>query len=122
MAALTSAAVSLYPGITPSATVSRPSEWYVGSKGSGIIGRSLALVLTGQGGTLNTINASALGFATIVSCTNLYDAEHGVVYPTVADPTTNTILVFSTDTQAIYDVTSTISYITVTGSVAAAHA
>jgi len=116
MAALTSAAVALYPGISPSATVSRPAEWYVGHKGSGIIARSLVLTLTGQGGQTNTIGASALGFTTLTGCTNLFDATNAKVYPATIDPINNVVILANgSDAPAPVDVTTTAAYITVTG-------
>lgn len=110
MAALASTAVTAYP-----TNLSRDN--YPQGKGTrGVVSRSLKLVLTGQGGATNTIGASALGFTTILYASSLWDATNSKIYPAVVDPVNNVILLSSgADPQAPVDVTSTATYITVTG-------
>lgn len=117
MAALTSSAVALYPATTPSATNYPPAEWFPrGKDDRSVITRRLKLTLTGQGGQTNTIGASALGFGTILECSNLFDDQNNVGYPAVVDPITNTInLLDGSAAPAPVDVTSNAAYITVTG-------
>jgi hypothetical protein len=123
MAALDPSAVALYPGITPSATVSRPSEWPVGQKGSDIITRSLVITSLAQGDATDTIGASALGFTTLLSCGTLWDATNSKGYPTVINPITNIILLLDGQPAPTpVKVTTTTAYITVTGSKKAASA
>lgn len=112
MAALDSSAVSLYPtsGIAT-------AEWEEGGQvDKHHLVRRLKLVLTGQGGTSNTIGASALGFSSLLSCSNLWDATNSKVYLAVVDPVNNVILLAATAADTAADVTSTATYITVKGS------
>lgn len=116
MAALAASAVSIYP------TDLNSAEFFPAGKGSRAFGqRKLKLTLTGQGGQSNTIGATALGFATIMSCSNLFDDENNIVYPAVVDPVANVILLMSGDSDPT-DVTSNAAYITVTGTPAPASA
>lgn len=110
MAALASTAVSLYP------TNLGTSEWYTLTPGGKrYVNRRLKLVLTGQGGTTNTIPAAALGFRNLVSCTNLTDTTNSKIYLANVDPTLNTIQLTATAADTVADVTTTAAYITVTG-------
>lgn len=109
MAALAATAVSVYP--------TTGGEYYSSGKGSrDLLTRRLKLVLTGQGGLTNTIGAAALGFNKLLDCGNLYDVTNGKGYPAVVDPSTNTIILFDgAAAPAPVDVTSTVTYISVTG-------
>lgn len=80
--------------------------------------RSLKLVLTGQGGQTNTIGATALGLGTLLDTSTLWDATNSKGYPAVIDPVNNLLILLSgADPTAPVDVTSTATYITVTGTV-----
>lgn len=115
MAALASSAVSLYP------TGLGEAEYFpCGADNRNIITRRLKLVLTGEGGQTNTIGAAALGFSSLISCSNLFDDTNNVGYPAVVDPVANIILLLDgAAAPAPVDVTSTATYITVTGTVPA---
>lgn len=114
MAALTSSAVSLYPATT--ANGFPQSELRSGFPANSLLTRRLKLVLTGQGGQTNTIGALALGFSTLISCSNLFDDTNNLGYPAVVDPVTNTIVLFDgSAAPAPVDVTTTAAYISVTG-------
>lgn len=120
MAALVSSAVSYYPATGPSATVSRPAWWYPAGKGSReIVSKSLLLVLTGQGGATNTIGAAALGFTTLLDCSNLIDSTNSKLYLASVDPVNNVILLAATAADTYADITTTAAYITVTGTAGA---
>lgn len=110
MAALASTAVTAYP-------TSRSHDFYPAGRGNrNVVGRSLKLVLTGQGGATNSIGAAALGFKTLLSCSSLWDATNSKIYPAVIDPVNNIlILADGSAAPAPVDVTSTATYITVTG-------
>lgn len=43
--------------------------------------KRLTLVLTGQGGATNTIGATALGFTSLLSCSNATADDDGFLYP-----------------------------------------
>lgn len=118
MAALTSSAVSLYPSTTLVAGQARESWWYP-TTSHHFVEKNLKLVLTGQGGTSNTIGAAALGFGSIIKCSNLWDATNGKSYQAVVDPVNNVILLSAVAADTPADVTTTAAYITVMGSVAA---
>ncbi len=108
MAALASDAVSLYPN--------NSSGWWYSGRDQTQITRRLKLVLTGQGGATNTIGAAALGFSTILSCGALWDATNSKVYPATVDPVNGVIILADgSAAPAPVDVTSTATYITVTG-------
>lgn len=120
MPALTKSAVSLYPTPGPSATVARPSQWFpAGKQNREVINSTLLLVLTGQGGSTNTIGAAALGFTTLLSCSNLIDATNGKLYLASVDPVNNIINLSAIAADTFADITTTAAYITVTGTVAA---
>lgn len=110
MAALASTAVSSYP-------TSRALDFYPAGRGNRkIVTRSLKLVLTGQGGATNTIGAAALGFKTLYHATALWDATNSKVYPVAIDPVNNVIILADgSAAPAPVDVTSSATYITVTG-------
>lgn len=112
MAALASSAVSLYP------TDSTAEYFEFGKDNRLVITRRLKLVLTGQGGLTNTIGADALGFSKLLSCCNLWDETNSKGYPAVVDPANNRlILLDGSAAPAPVDVTSTVTYVTVTGTV-----
>lgn len=116
MPALTTSAVSYYPSTGVSATVSRPASFFSAGKNQRhIITKSLALVLTGQGGATNTINAATLGLGTLLSCSNLIDATNSKLYQAAVDPVNNVILLSAVAADTYADVTTTLAYITVTG-------
>jgi len=106
MAALASSAVSIYP--TGSA-----GSYYEG-RNQNVIVKRLKLVLTGQGGQTNTIGAAALGFGSLIRCSNLFDDTNNLVYGAVVDPVANVILLDAGSSGTPTDVTAT-AYITVTG-------
>lgn len=112
MAALAASAVSLYP-------TTGPNEYYPGGKDQrGIVTRRLKLVLTGQGDQTDTIGAAALGFNQITECSNLFDDTNNKGYPAVVDPVANIIILLDgAAAPAPVAVTSTATYITVTGTV-----
>ncbi len=108
MSALASTAVTMYPG--------NSSGWWYSGRDQTQITRRLKLVLTGQGGATNTIGAAALGFNAIISCSNLWDATNSKVYPAAVDPVNGVIILADgSAAPAPVDVTSTATYITVTG-------
>ncbi len=112
MAALGASAVSLYP------TAVGTAEFYPrGKDDRSVVTRRLKLVLTGQGGQTNTIGAVALGFKEILECGNLFDDTNNLVYGTVVDPVTNTIVLDAGNAGTPTDVTTTAAYITVTGTI-----
>lgn len=119
MAALAASAVSLYP--TPSVTATRPSEWYPGGTDQKeIITRSLSIASLAQGDATDTIGASALGFTTILDAGTLWDATNSKGYPIVIDPVNNIIILLDgSAAPAPVKVTTTLAYITVTGTVKA---
>lgn len=64
-----------------SSAVTVKDSWTEGSvTGKRIVGKRVALVLTGQGGTSNLIPASALGFATIERCSNFIVSDNSAIY------------------------------------------
>lgn len=110
MAALGASAVSLYP-------TDGSAEFFPNGKGDRtIITRRLKLVLTGQGGSSNTIGATALGFGKLISCTDATNLAGDLVYPAAVDPVDNVINLIGDVTLGnnFNDVTATV-YITVTG-------
>jgi hypothetical protein len=110
MAALASTAVSLYP------TSIGTSEFQsFGPGGVRMLVRRLKLVLTGQGGATNTIGATALGFKTLVRCSNLLDVTNSKSYQAVVDPVNNVILLSAIAADTFADITTTVAYITVEG-------
>lgn len=118
MAALTKSAVSLYPSPGPSATIARPSQWFPGGKDTReIFASTLKLVLTGQGGSTNTIGATALGFNTLLDCSNLIDATNGKLFLAAVDPVNNIINLSAVAADTFADITTTAAYITVVGTV-----
>lgn len=113
MAALAASAVSLIDD-----RLYGPAEWFTrGLDNRGVITRRLKLVLTGQGGQSNTIGASALGFDKLLECGPLFDDTNNLVYGAVVDPITNTIVLDAGSAGTPTDVTSTATYITVSGTV-----
>lgn len=114
MAALTTAAVALYPTVANGGL--SLAEHQFGYPANSLLKRSLKLTLTGQGGQSNTIGATALGFSKLIECSNLFDDENNKGYPAAVDPVTNTIVLFDgAAAPAPVDVTSNAAYITVTG-------
>jgi hypothetical protein len=110
MASLAASAVSDYP-----TDLSR-TDYPAGKGNRNLVRRQLKLTLTGQGGATNTIPASALGFATLVEVSVLWDATNSKGYPAVIDPVNNiVILLDGSAAPAPVDVTTTAAYITVTG-------
>lgn len=111
MATLAKSAVTLY-GATGLAKVANQFH----ARKEELVYRRLTLVLTGQGGLVNTITAAALGFDTLINCSTLYDATNGVGYPAVVNPATNTIVLLDgAAAPAPVDVTTTVAYILVLG-------
>ena len=109
MAALAASAVTDYP-TDGSATT------YVSGKGSrDVVQRRCKLVLTGQGGQTNTIPASAFGFETLISCSNLFDDSNNLVYGAVVDPVANVIILDAGNAGTPTDVTAAATYMTVVG-------
>ena len=80
--------------------------------------RRLQLNLTGQGTAANSIGAKELGFIKLLQATPLYDQSGVKVIPTMVDPVNNILLLGGGASGAPADVTSAVSYITVTGLVA----
>lgn len=119
MAALAASAVSLYP--TPGVAATRPSEWFPGGSDTrAIITRSLSIASLAQGDTTDTIGAAALGLTTILDCGTLWDATNSKGYPTVIDPVNNIIILLDgSAAPAPVKLTTTLAYITVTGTVKA---
>jgi hypothetical protein len=114
MASLASSAVTPYPTGDIAA-----SEWASPGKGNrGIYTRRCKVALTGQGGTTNTIPASAFGFNKLIACSNLVDISGAKVVGAAVDPTRNIIILGVAGTGVPGDVTSAESYITVEGTVA----
>lgn len=109
MAALAATAVSYYP------TQLGSSELLGGLGQRGVVTKRLKLVLTGQGGASNTIGATALGFKTLIGCSNLYDATNGKLYQAAVDPVNNVVLLSAIAADTVADVTTTAAYINVTG-------
>jgi len=70
MAALASSAVTVYK-----------SGYQVMLGGARLTIKRLTLVLTGQGGSTNTIDASTLGFTEMLSCSNATADDDGFLYP-----------------------------------------
>lgn len=109
MAALASSAVSLYP-------TDGSAETYPNGKGDrSVVQRRLKLVLTGQGDQTNTIGAAALGFETLISCSNLFDDSNNLVYGAVVDPVANIIILDAGNAGTPTAVTAAATYITVVG-------
>lgn len=67
MAALATSAVTIVRG------------WKQPGTGVQFVTKQLTLVLTGQGGTTDTIDASTLGFQTIVSCSNAISSDNASI-------------------------------------------
>lgn len=112
MAALASSAVSLYP--TDGSAESYPR----GKDDRTVIQRRLKLVLTGQGAATNTIGAAALGVGTLLTTSNLFDETGAKGYPAMVDPVNNVVLLFDgAAAPAPVDVTTTVAYITITGTI-----
>ena len=110
MAALLSSAVSLYP------TGAGEAEFYPSGKDNrSIITRRLKITSLAQGGTTNTIGAAALGFTTLLSCSNLWDDTNSKSYQAIVNPITNVILLSAIAADTVADVTAAAAYITVTG-------
>jgi hypothetical protein len=110
MAALTSAQVSRYP------TDISGSEWPTqGKDNRGMFTKRVQLNLTGQGTAANPIPASALGFTKLLNSQPLLDVSNSKIYTTVVDPVNNILLIQAGATFATADVTSAVSYVTVTG-------
>lgn len=108
MAALAASAVSEYPTGGAGSYRSR-------SDGRRLT-RRLLLVLTGQGGTSNTIGAAALGFSKLIRVSVLWDATNSKGYPAVVDPVNNVVILLDgAAAPAPVDVTTTAAYITVEG-------
>lgn len=111
MATLAKSAVALYP--TGTANLSE-SEFLNYTKPD-MVTRRLKLTLTGQGGQTNTITAHALGFETLVTCSNLFDDENNKIYLACIDPVGSMILLSATAADTVADITSNAAYITVQG-------
>jgi len=71
MAALASSAVTFVRG------------WKQPGTGVQLVTKQLTLVLTGQGGTTNTIDASTIGFQKIFDCSNAVKSDNSVIVPAV---------------------------------------
>lgn len=111
MSALAKSAVALF-GTGAAAQVANQFH----NREEELVVRRLTLTLTGQGGQTNTIGASTLGFATMVSCSGLWDATNSKGYPAVIDPVNNLlILLDGSAAPAPVDVTSAAAYITIVG-------
>jgi len=112
MAALLSSAVTVLRG------------WKQPGTGVQLATKQLTLVLNGQGDATEAINASALGFQTIVSCSNAIKSDNTVIVPAVPSYDGSKILlgtladVSSAGSEAPATRTGTFR-ITVTGSTAA---
>jgi hypothetical protein len=110
MAALTSSAVSLYPGDIG------VSEWPSGGKGNRArYRRSCKVVLTTQGTAANPIPASAFGLSKLLWCSMLYDRAGGKAVPAVVDPVANAIVLCGGAAGVPADVASAEAYIIVEG-------
>ena len=82
--------------------------------------KRLTLVLTGQGGATNTIGATALGFTSLISCSNATADDDGFLYPAMVSYDGTKIFLNDTSnaTDATRDVPTDITdtiRITVTG-------
>jgi len=82
--------------------------------------KRLTLVLTGQGGSSNTIDASTLGFTSMLSCSNATADDNGFLYPAMVsyDGSKIHLTDMSNATDATRDVPADITdtvRITVTG-------
>ncbi len=113
MAALNSSQVSLYP------TDSRSADFNYGNTANkSLVTRSRKFTAVTVGDQTDTIGADALGFITLVSCSNFFDDTNNRVVPAVVDPVTNTI-VFGAGSfsggAAAGNVSSVTGYITITG-------
>lgn len=106
MSNLAATAVSRYPS-------NGSRDFYV-RPGSTLVSRSLKLLLTSQGTPTNQITASALGFSTLRSVSNLWDADNGNILSAVIDPVNNIVLLQSNNYVPV-DVATTSGYITVIG-------
>ena len=112
MADLAASAVSLAGGATNLAG----DEAYE-NKGRALFSRRLKIALSGQGlGTAtHMIPAAALGFKKLVDCGSLYDVSNSKVIPAAVDPVNNAIVLGAGASNALADVTSATTYITVLG-------
>lgn len=120
MSVLAVSQVSLYPGATPSATVTRVAEWFSGGKGErDIITRSLKFTAVSVGGATNTIGAAACGFKTFLACSSFFDSTNSKIIPAAIDPVNNVILLGAGSSLAVGDLSTVTGYITITGSVKA---
>jgi hypothetical protein len=89
------------------------SEWASPGKGNRTVyTRRFLLNVNGQGGRVNTIKATVLGFSKLVGCSNGCDSVTGVVYSAAVDPVKNIMLI---GTPTIKDVVSLNFYVTVEG-------
>jgi len=109
MAALASSAVTVYK-----------SGYQVMLGGARLTIKRLTLVLTGQGGSTNTIDASTLGFTEMLACSNATADDNGFLYPAMVsyDGSKIHLIDVSNATDATRDVPSDITdtiRITVTG-------
>ena len=106
MANLAASAVARYP--------SNGSRDYYPRQDQTLVSRSFKLTLSSQGTLTNQITASALGFSTLRSVSNLWDADNGNILSAVIDPVNNIVLLQS-NSYAPIDVATTSGYITVVG-------
>lgn len=112
--------VSLYPGATPSATVTRVAEWYPAGKGErDVIARSLKFTAVSVGGATNTIGAAACGFKTFLACGSFFDSTNSKIIPAAVDPVNNVILLGAGSSLAVGDLSTVTGYITIEGTVKA---
>jgi hypothetical protein len=102
-----------------STAVTTLRDAYIGRNGE-VVTRTLKLVLTGQGGSTNTIGASALGFSKLHECSSLNDKTNGKLMLAAVDPVANIINLSLVAADTYADVTTTAGYITVTGNPAIA--
>lgn len=108
MASLAASAVSLYP-------TDNSSEFFpLGKDNRDIICRRLKLVLDGQGGALNLIGASALGFTKLLECSNMSIIANNKVLAAVVNPSLNAIQILEPASGDAVDTTADV-YLTVTG-------
>jgi hypothetical protein len=109
MAALASSAVTVYK-----------SGYQVMLGGARLTIKRLTLVLTGQGGATNTIDASTLGFTEMLSCSNATADNDGFLYPAMVSYDGSKVFLndISNATDATRDVPTDITdtvRITITG-------
>lgn len=114
MATLAKTAVTLVLRSTDSLTTSLGNQFHM--RKEEMVVRRLKLTLTGQGGTANTITANALGFETLVDCSNVYDGVAGKIYGAAVDAENNIIVLTDpAGASTATDLSTTKAFITVYG-------